>query len=453
MKNLFILYLLYIYGTFTIRSQVTSKSTRKQVDLWGKCLKTRFLYALSGSAIMMGRVSAARQNQTVRNRDCVKYKGRKPRLHMRNMIKGTIKGTIKSTVGAAAIAVLLTACAGNTDLQATNEKKVPDTGTAADASAHEKTYEGLLPVPVSCQQKNAYDTLNVATYITRVDGTYFMADCYHDQILYHDNITDPPDQWDVLTNEVHYAHTVASDGTMFVVDDTENNRLMVFQKMTTEEGYVHNTEGYVHTQTLENIGMRPHYVQYDEKKQVFMAWSSITGEMYMVKRAGKPEPDGVYPLYVDRILKIDELYGVYVRSFTIMEDGIYFVSGHNNQKIIKAAINSTGDGFDIIAEYGVADEIAGMVQLTKVGGYYYITVSTDNRENQDFATIIRTDNLENLAGGVYEDIYSQFGVSGGTPYYITQIDDRYYMAHHRTSENIIVFEIRDDQIQNVEVIY
>lgn len=302
----------------------------------------------------------------------------------------------------------------------------------------------MLSDPVACQQKNTYDVLNVATYITRIDGMYFIADCYHDQIIYHDNIVDPLNQWNVLTNEVHYAHTIASDGTLFVVDDTENNRLMVFQKMA---------EGYVHTQTLENIGMRPHYVQYDAKNHVFMAWSSITGEMYLVKRAEVPEQNGVYPLYVDKVLKIDELYGVYVRSFTILEDGIYFISGHNNQKIIKAVINPAGDGFDIIAEYSVADELAGMVQLTKIGELYYLTISTDDQENQDFATIIRTDSLEKLAGGGYEDVYDQFGVSGGTPYYITEIEGRYYMAHHRTAENIIAFDVSDDRIENVEVIY
>ncbi len=315
---------------------------------------------------------------------------------------------------------------------------------ASDKDPSEKIFEGMLSDPVACQQKNTYDVLNVATYITRIDGMYFIADCYHDQIIYHDNIVDPLNQWNVLTNEVHYAHTIASDGTLFVVDDTENNRLMVFQKMA---------EGYVHTQTLENIGMRPHYVQYDAKNHVFMAWSSITGEMYLVKRAEVPEQNGVYPLYVDKVLKIDELYGVYVRSFTILEDGIYFISGHNNQKIIKAVINPAGDGFDIIAEYSVADELAGMVQLTKIGELYYLTISTDDQENQDFATIIRTDSLEKLAGGGYEDVYDQFGVSGGTPYYITEIEGRYYMAHHRTAENIIAFDVSDDRIENVEVIY
>lgn len=354
----------------------------------------------------------------------------------------------KSTAGVViGVTVLLSACAGKNELPAVSEKNISDSSTsvgASDKDPSEKIFEGMLSDPVACQQKNTYDVLNVATYITRIDGMYFIADCYHDQIIYHDNIVDPLNQWNVLTNEVHYAHTIASDGTLFVVDDTENNRLMVFQKMA---------EGYVHTQTLENIGMRPHYVQYDAKNHVFMAWSSITGEMYLVKRAEVPEQNGVYPLYVDKVLKIDELYGVYVRSFTILEDGIYFISGHNNQKIIKAVINPAGDGFDIIAEYSVADELAGMVQLTKIGELYYLTISTDDQENQDFATIIRTDSLEKLAGGGYEDVYDQFGVSGGTPYYITEIEGRYYMAHHRTAENIIAFDVSDDRIENVEVIY
>ena len=162
---------------------------------------------------------------------------------------------------------------------------------------------------------------------------------------------------------------------------------------------------------------------------------------------------GYYSLYIEKILKIDALFGVYVRSFTMIEDEFYFVSGHNNQKILKATINNSGDGFEITAEYPVADQIAGMVQLIKIGKFYYITVSTDNQENQDFATILRTDNLENLASGTYEEIYDQFGVSRGTPYYITEIDGMYYMAHHRTNENIIAFDIYEDQIEHVAVLY
>jgi hypothetical protein len=136
-----------------------------------------------------------------------------------------------------------------------------------------------------------------------------------------------------------------------------------------------------------------------------------------------------------------------------MEDGIYFVSGHNNEKIIKAVIDEDNNCFEIVGEYQVSPEIAGMVQITKIEDYYYITVSTDNQENQDYATIIRTDNLEKLADGDYENIYSEFGSLGGTPYYITQIEGRYYMAHHRTSENIIAFDVDDNIIKNVQIVY
>jgi hypothetical protein len=292
--------------------------------------------------------------------------------------------------------------------------------------------------------QNQYATLNVSTYITKIDDMYFIADCYNNQIIYNSNLTDNITEWQVLTDEVHYAHTIAYDGTTILIDDTENNRLMAFQKLDGE---------YVHTQTLENIGMRPHYVQYDEATESFMAWSSITGEMYIIKRSQKATDEGIYPLYIENILQIDELYGVYVRSFTIMDDGIYFVSGHNNEKIIKAVIDEDNNCFEIVNEYKVTPEIAGMVQITKIQDYYYITVSTDNQENQDYATIIRTDSLEKLSTGDYEDIYSQFGISGGTPYYITEIEGRYYMAHHRTTENIIAFDVDDNIIENVNILY
>ena len=141
----------------------------------------------------------------------------------------------------------------------------------------------------------------------------------------------------------------------------------------------------------------------------------------MVKRAKTPNEQGIYPLYIEDILKIDELYGVYVRSFTLMDDTIYFVSGHNNQKLLKADIVEQDNKIrlEITARYDVPDKLAGMVQLYKIQDYYYITISTDNTENQDYATIIRTKNLDGLNTGDYEELYADFGLSGGTPYYIT----------------------------------
>lgn len=284
-------------------------------------------------------------------------------------------------------------------------------------------------------ESNTYPSLNVATYLTKAGDFYFINDCYHDQIIYHDNLTDPLTEWKVLTNEVHYAHTLAGDGHVLLADDTENNRVVVFSKCGKE---------YTQTQIIENVGLKPHYVQYDEKRETFYVWSSITGELYSMKRQ-----QGTNNIYIEEIRKIDELYGVYVRSFTILGDDIYFVSGHNNQKIIKVNL----DTFSVEESYPVSGEIAGMVQLSRIQDYFYITISTDNQENQDYATIIRTKDLHALADGVYEDIYEKFGVSRGTPYYINQIGDTYYMAHHRTNENIIAFRVEKNEIVEPSVVY
>lgn len=295
-----------------------------------------------------------------------------------------------------------------------------------------EVYKDIEPLDL----KNEYDVLNVATYITKIDDNYFISDCYHDQILYNDNLSDNISEWKVLTNQVHYAHTIATDGQVMVADDTENNRVVIFRRCADGR--------FAMSQTIEGIGMKPHYVQYDAENEVFMVWSSITGEMYYIKKVSENEI-----LEVEKVLKIDELFGVYVRSFSIIEDKIYFVSGHNNQKIIKADKNT----LNIEEYYEVPDKIAGMVQLSKIQDYYYITVSTDNTENQDYATIIRTKDLTSLVKGDYEDIYDKFGNLGGTPYYITCMDGKYYMSHHRTSENIISFEVIDNEIGNIQVLY
>ena len=299
----------------------------------------------------------------------------------------------------------------------------------------QKEEENVYIEQEAVYEKNTYDTLNVATYLTKIGDSYFLNDCYHDQIIFHDNLDDPLTEWDVLTKEVHYAHTVAGDGTVLLTDDTENNRVLVFTKAK---------NGYIQTQTIEGIGLKPHYVQYDKKRDAFYVWSSITGELYELKRE-----EGTNTVYQSDIKKIDELYGVYVRSYTIIEDDIYFVSGHNNRKIIQANL----DTMEILAEYEVPGEIAGMVQLTKIQDYFYLTVSTDDKENQDYATIVRTKNLAGLKNGDYEDIYDTFGLEKGTPYYITEIDGTYYMTHHRTSENVIAFQVTDNEITDVKIIY
>ncbi len=335
------------------------------------------------------------------------------------------------------IAACLTAC--GTDANPMPEP--PDT-LASEASLRAsdivpdlRQSTPALPAPESIP-RNPYSDLSVPTYITKVEDTYFIVDCYHNQIIYHDNLTDPLSQWQVMTSEINKGHTIASDGLVYLADDTENNRILVFEK---KDGV------FCHTQTFEEIGNRPHYILYDDNTQTFYALSSMSGEIYLFRH----DPNDSR-MHLTGVHQIEQLADTYVRSFTISGSDIYFVSGIlGNPAILQADLNT----FEIHKTYPVPDTMAGMIQLTITENMYYITISTDINGNQDYATIIRTDDLSNLSKGKYEDVYESF-LGGGTPYYVTLIDNNYYLTEHRIpGHSIWKFKITDGLISDVEAVY
>ncbi|MBQ9444038.1 MAG: hypothetical protein IJU43_07055 [Lachnospiraceae bacterium] len=308
---------------------------------------------------------------------------------------------------------ILSSCSLSSDDPCIRESEVLVEDTDAAASD--------LDVP-----KNSYSDLSIPTEIIKIQDTYYIVDCYHDQVIYNDNLRDPLEDWNVLTSEMSRGHTIAGDGRVYLVDDTENERIMVFQRAG---------DKYVFSQEFTGITGRPHYIIYDEDSRTFYVWCSVSGQMYLMKRR---DDDRVF---ISAVKTVPELAGVYVRSFTIMDGDIYFVSG--NCSIIQADL----DSFDVKERYPVPDTMAGMVQITRIDGEYYITVSTDVNWDQDYATIIRCVSLKDLAEGRYEDIYSNF-IGGGTPYYITSFDGAYFMTEHRIpGHSIWRFNVRDGQIE------
>ena len=307
--------------------------------------------------------------------------------------------------------------------------RASDIVTSADGSdTHDSNVTSLTDIPT-----NLYADLSVPTYLTKVEDTYFLVDCYHNQVIYNDNLSDPLIEWRVMTDDIDKGHTLASDGSVYLIDDTERHRILVFE---------HKDERYVHTQTFENIGNRPHYIIYDAPTDTFYAWSSMSGEMYLFRHN-----PGDTRMYLTEIRRIEPLDNVYVRSFTIIGNDIYFVSG--NSSVIRADLAS----FEILETYPVPDSMAGMIQLTRIQDYFYITVSTDITGNQDYATIIRTKDLSSLADGGYEDIYSHF-IGGGTPYYITFFDDAYYLTEHRLpGHSVWRFQVENNEVLNPETVY
>lgn len=351
------------------------------------------------------------------------------------LITGILAACGQDTVPAAAPTTNEDAAANGAKLPLSSESPLRAFTTVQDL-----TSEDFVPIAAQDVPRNTFTDLSVPTQITKVDDTYFIVDCYHNQIIYHDNLTDPLTDWQVLTSEIDKGHTLASDGLVYLADDTEGNRILVFEK---KEGV------FYHTQTLDMVGNRPHYIVYDAPTDTFYVWSSMSGEMFLCRH----DP-GDSHMYLTKHISVHPLSerDAYVRSFTIDGDDIYFVSGiPGSPAILRADFRTFAIGADDI--YPVPDEIAGMVQLTIAEGNYYITVSTDLAGSQDAATIIRVKDLNDLADGKYEDIYQNF-IGGGTPYYITEIDNSYYLTEHRIpGHGVWKFDITQGGVANVESVY
>ena len=277
---------------------------------------------------------------------------------------------------------------------------------------------------------NTYASLSVPTDITFIDGKYFIVDCYHSQIIYNDNLTDPLTEWTVLTDNVSsgysLGHTIVSDGSVLLADDTENNRVLVFEK---------SGSGYALTQTFNEIGNKPHYIIYNENTDAFYCWSSYSGEMYIFRHKKNDTR-----MYLTNIITIERLADTYVRSFTIDNDDLYFVSGlpaDGNSVYPPQILKYDLRTFERLDAFNVPDEIAGMVQLEHIGNLFYVTVSTDLSGSQDAATMICASSISDISNGNYETVYDTFFEGGGTPYYMGLIDDTWYLTEPRLPAHAI----------------
>lgn len=279
---------------------------------------------------------------------------------------------------------------------------------------------------------NDYKSLKTPAQLTRQGEYYFIADTYNNQVLYSSDMWKPLNEWRVMDRRLNMPHAVASDGEVYLVADTDNNRVLC---------YSYKNGAFQNTQRFDNVGKRPHYIQYDAETNAFFAWSSLTGEMYIIKR----EPLSGH-LYIEEIRKIKELDGFYVRSFFIDEDEVIFPSG-NNCYMIKA----DKETLEVKERYPVTPEVSGMAFVRKIGNYYYMTVSTDEKLSHDGAKFIRTADLSSLSSGMYEDITYLFS-DMAVPYYIDAINGAFYVTSHESRRSVYKFEIFNDNIVNVHAV-
>lgn len=280
---------------------------------------------------------------------------------------------------------------------------------------------------------NDFKNLKLPAQITRQGEYYFIVDTYNDQILYASDLWKPIGEWRVMDRKFNRPHAIASDGSMYLVADTDNNRVVCYE-------YVNGR--FQATQRFDDVGTRPHYIQYDTVSKSFFVWSSLTGDMYIIKK----EPVRNL-MYIEEIRHVYELDGFYVRSFHIEGDEVLFPSGNNGYMIV-----ADKDTLRVKERYEVPMDISGMAFARKIGSYYYMTISTDDKLNHENAKMIRTPDLESLALGLYEDVTGYFkGMK--IPYYIDRVNGSYCVTNHEGKRNVYLFNVSDDVIKDVQTVH
>lgn len=299
--------------------------------------------------------------------------------------------------------------------------------------------EEELPAKSQPGEVYAYDAENIYSYgffvptqVYNFGGEFFLADAYNNQVLHSNKANNDPSGWHPVGMGLNRPHAIASDGSIYLVVDTDNNRIVTYIKTET---------GYQLVESIENVGIRPHYVVYDQATAQFYVWSSMTGTMYIYKRAKNS-----LALSLKSAKRIKDLDGYYTRSFTIDGGTIYFPCvGRSAIYAVKKS------NFKVKAIYPIAAELSEMVQLLHIQNYYYLVTSADSAKEKE-ARIVRSKTLAGFGNGEYEDIKSMFGDINGIPYYISQGEDGHFytpVIEGSCKSYICSFDIENDVIKNV----
>ena len=307
-------------------------------------------------------------------------------------------------------------------------------GSGAVTQAEEEEQYTAQPGSVCMNSEtNAWSkSFFIPTQVYQAGGEFYVADAYHQQVLHSSSVASNPESWSIMANGLYRPHATASDGVIYVVVDTDNNRVVTYMK---------TENGYQMLESIPDVGIRPHYIVYDKVTASFYVWSSMTDTMYVYRRDQKTNQ-----LKLSKAVRIKELDGCYTRSFTIEGGTIFFPC------VAKSAIFAVNKkSFKVRAVYPVETALSEMVQVLHIQNYYYLVTSNDSTREKE-PKFVRATSLAGFGNGSYEDVKSMFGGMDGNPYYITQGEDGHFycpVIEGSGEDYICQFDIQNDTICNV----
>ncbi len=262
------------------------------------------------------------------------------------------------------------------------------------------------------------------TFLDKIGDTYFLVDCWHHRVLWSRKLDGDIARWQTLDDTLAGPHSIASDGELYVVEDTGRHGLRVYRRAG---------DAFQRVQEIRGMPERPHRVRYDPRTRAFYVVAANSQDIYKLVR----DNDRLKQVYKKHL---DFLGGAYTRSMTLADGAMYFVSG-------PGFIHKTeyrDDSFKILARYRVPAGMASMNDLFATDdGWWYLTAS--------YLKIVRVRSLDDLNAGRFEDVHAQIGMRG-TPYYLSKIDGRYYVPVIAQNNGILSFVHEGEKIADVRVL-
>ncbi|MEC0140607.1 ATP-binding cassette domain-containing protein [Paenibacillus macerans] len=267
------------------------------------------------------------------------------------------------------------------------------------------------------------------TFITKIDERYFIVDCWHHRVVHNDNLLDEIGYWDTLPIDLNNPHSIASDGSVILIEDTGNDAVKVLK--------IFGSSNFVETQTISGIGRQPNKIVYDNNTNRFYGISASSQQIFVLKNINDV-------VEVEKVVKLDFLKSAYVRSISLINESLYIVSGPGKIMVV----NHQDLSFDLVNEYTVPFNFQGMNEIIKIGSYFYISIY-QNGAGDITPGLIRVKDLSNIEES-YEDIMGVLDVRG-VPYGLVSVDDRIFLTEIDSYSIIKSFRVIDDEINDIQV--
>lgn len=268
--------------------------------------------------------------------------------------------------------------------------------------------------------------LYTPTYIARVGEYCFIVDCWHLRVLYARGLHRDIRKWKVLDNNLAGPHSIASDGELYVVEDTGRHAICAYR---------HHGNRWERVDRIEKVGLRPHRTRYDHQRRAFYVVSSNSQTWTKLSR----RRDG--RLEKTHHQRLPFLKNAYTRSFTPHDGELFFVSGPQQITVAR----QHGEEVRAKHAYHVPKELGSMNDIYfGPSGWIYLTATP--------GVILRTRSLEKFERGEFENVTKPLGLRG-TPYYLSEIAGRLIVPEITEYSGAIAFRPDGDKFAERETLF